>query len=48
MTTCEEIEKNKLFNQFKDEAIAAHEAFGIYRWQYDEQEEWDEKAELKN
>lgn len=48
MTTCEEIEKDKLFNQFKEEAKTALEAFGIYRWQYDEQEEWYEKAELKN
>lgn len=35
MTTCKEIEIDKLFEQFKEEAKTALNAFGVYRWQYE-------------
>lgn len=35
MTTCKEIEKDKLFEQFKEEAKTALTVFDVYRWQYE-------------
>lgn len=45
-STCEEIEKSKLFNQFKDEAKTALETFGFYRWQHNNTSDLEPKPSL--
>lgn len=46
--TCEEIEKDKLFEQFKSEAKTALESCGKYQWKYEAPNAWNEKVEIDN